>query len=553
MLLRLAIAVTGAFVGVPTFELARRHGGFSFTLGQSGGLALLVVAGASLIVASMVAVGAPRRRWVLVLPLLLALAWFAMEWGNPGAPSLVFTTGLVVAVAVPAVVLNLAVERTRLAGGWPGRVLMAAGYVVFLGFEGLWPATLYDPRAQGCPVCPRNIVLVTSDPSAWAEAVAWGVRLGTVLLCGAVVVLGWWLMAATAARRRDAGPIVLACLASLGVSLIYHARSLDAGFLGTGAPDRRLWQWQAVTLTGVAAAVIADAVRSQRAQRAMTAVVHGLGPSSSDVRETMAARLGDADLTVVYDADDGCQLDGSGRIVPPDNAVRRSATAVERDGTRLATVLHRPDIPAERVRELASAVNLALDHERLQARALAQLADIRQSGQRIIATGDAERRSLERDLHDGAQQYLVTALLELRLARRSAKELTDVERLIESSVERLRDVAHGLYPVLLERAGLEVALRSLAETRPLRLEAIPSQSIPTSAESTAYLIVEQASRMAPSSIHIVCDSDKVDIQLRVAGRVPDLNAIADRVTTMDGTLLVHTMSASTIVIATVPI
>ena len=82
-------------------------------------------------------------------------------------------------------------------------------------------------------------------------------------------------------------------------------------------------------------------------------------------------------------------------------------------------ILHRSDLldNPELIEEVASAARLALENERLQAEARAQLEDLRSSRARIIEAGDAERRRLERDLHDGAQQRLVGLSLALRLLR----------------------------------------------------------------------------------------------------------------------------------------
>src|SRR5829696_5182723 len=131
------------------------------------------------------------------------------------------------------------------------------------------------------------------------------------------------------------------------------------------------------------------------------------------------------------------------------------------------------------VDDLVSAVHLGLENEHLQAEALAQLADLRSSGARIVAEGDEGRRRLERDLHDGAQQRLVGLSLGFRLLRSqvsaSIPELEAADNEIQQAIAEVRQLARGLYPVVLGDQGLAVALYALSESRHLRVESAPSE------------------------------------------------------------------------------
>jgi len=122
------------------------------------------------------------------------------------------------------------------------------------------------------------------------------------------------------------------------------------------------------------------------------------------------------------------------------------------------------------VDDLVSAVHLGLENEHLQAEALAQLADLRSSGARIVAEGDEGRRRLERDLHDGAQQRLVGLSLGFRLLRSqvsaSIPELEAADNEIQQAIAELRQLARGLYPVVLRDQGLAVALYALSSEQP---------------------------------------------------------------------------------------
>ena len=114
-------------------------------------------------------------------------------------------------------------------------------------------------------------------------------------------------------------------------------------------------------------------------------------------------------------------------------------------------------------REIGPATRLAVDNERLRATVLAQLEDLRSSRARIVEAGDSARRRIERDLHDGAQQRLLTLSYELRLARTAADGDGDAELAtvlastadkVRAALGELRDLAHGIYPAILTEAGL---------------------------------------------------------------------------------------------------
>src|SRR5205814_4787205 len=128
----------------------------------------------------------------------------------------------------------------------------------------------------------------------------------------------------------------------------------------------------------------------------------------------------------------------------------------------VAIVNHTASV-AELEPELRAAIRLALENERLQAEVLAQLRDLRASRTRIVETSDAERRRLEHDLHDGAQQRLLALSYDLRLARAAAEAdggrevatlLASAGDEAQAALGELRELAHGIYPAILAGAGL---------------------------------------------------------------------------------------------------
>ncbi len=128
-------------------------------------------------------------------------------------------------------------------------------------------------------------------------------------------------------------------------------------------------------------------------------------------------------------------------------------------------------------------------------------ADLRASRARIVKAGDEQRRRLERNLHDGAQQRLVSAVLMLRMAQTRLTSnpgavgelLESATRELDGGLEELRELARGLHPGTLTDNGLLRALEVLAERLPLSVELdVPEERLPEHVEATAYYIASEA-------------------------------------------------------------
>ena len=144
--------------------------------------------------------------------------------------------------------------------------------------------------------------------------------------------------------------------------------------------------------------------------------------STRTLRDALAVRLLDPDLVLAYPVDGERFVDAAARPVTINARPGREATRLEHAGRPLATLVHRAGALSGRdaADELVAAIHLGLEHEQLRAQALAQVGDLRASGLRLVETGDAERRRVERDLHDGAQQRLVGLALGLRVLQARA-------------------------------------------------------------------------------------------------------------------------------------
>ncbi len=546
MRLRLVLLAVGLAFGLFTLSVARAGAGFSLALSTTFGAAALLSGGWSLMVAGLV-VGLDRRRPGMSLLLYGAgFAWFLAEWDNPATGfAVVFSVGVALYALCPAMVVHLALAYPsgRL-GSRAARLVVVAGYVITVGLLGVASAVAFSPQSQGCTVCASNLLRILDQPTLWIELNRWGVRLATAWAVAALVTIAWRLLRARRVSRRSFGLVSVCALGYLGSVLGYYVGSLDRGFLGGNERDAQLWLVQAVALVLLSIAVVADLVRARLTHRALTRLVVDLVGTTPTgyLRDAMATRLGDPDLVIGYPIDGGRFVDATAREIelPPSDG--RSMTTLRYGGSDVAVLVHRPGLldSPETVDDLVSAVHLGLENEHLQAEALVQLADLRASGLRIVAAGDEERRRLERDLHDGAQQRLVGLSLALRLLRSrtsaSVPELDAADAELQHAIAELRQLARGLYPVVLRDQGLAAALHALAESRHLRVESATSERLPAVVESTAYLLVARASESGRTTVGAVSEDGQLVVDATVEGAVTDLGDIPDRVRTLAGTL-----------------
>ena len=194
-----------------------------------------------------------------------------------------------------------------------------------------------------------------------------------------------------------------------------------------------------------------------------------------------------------------------------------------------------------------------------------QLAELRASRARIVSAGDEERRRLERDLHDGAQQRLLSLGLALQLARAklgpdangAAELLADADDELRAALDELRELAHGIHPALLTDHGLASALRSLADrsTVPVTIASLPQRRLPGPAEAAAYFLVSEALANVAKYAHasrvrvsvaeidggVAIDVDDDGVGGADPTRGSGLRGLADRVHALDGRLTLESL------------
>jgi signal transduction histidine kinase len=537
----LALGAGGVGLAIAAVSAGRSHPGWWFAGESSTALALELTAGVSLVGAGMAAwLRRPASRFGPLLA-LAGIAWFLPEWDNPDiGASFAFSAGTALLAACAPLVAHAALA-------YPGgilrsrteRALVALAYVVSVLLLGLAPALLSDPAASGCADCPRNLLLVKADASL-AESLQ---RLGLVLTpvwVGLVLALAAWRMArGSVARRRVVVPVLLPTAIYLTAFAADAVHSAGRGFLSNDPTDRALWVVQAVALCGLALGATWEWVRERRTRSALASLVVELerSPGPGGLRAAIAHRLGDPSLELHY---------GAVEARPG-----RQLTPLVSGGRRLAVVAHQPglfDDPAL-APQVASAAGLALDNERLQAELGAQLESLQASRARIVEASDAERRRLERDLHDSAQQRLVALSLSLFMTQQTHPD-AQAERavgVLRELLASLRELAHGLYPVVLADEGLAAALEALVEEPDthLRFEGpIPDERFDPRLEAAAYLLVREVARDG-GAIRLAREDGALVIGASANQVDPDeLVHLEDRVGAVGGTLHVEHRSAN---------
>jgi signal transduction histidine kinase len=491
--------------------------------------------------------------------------WFFAELNSPAAPgAAVFTLGIVLFTAAPAVMthaIHATLPRRRT---WLDGALVCAAYATCVGVLGVAAAALFDPPAEGCTDCPRNLVRLWSAPVERADLLRAGLHLTSLLLVLACAVWCWRLWRASPARRRALAPVVVPGCVYLGLAAAAHAHAWSRGFLSNDAVDRRLWLAQGAALGLTAAGVGWQRLAARRTRAAIARLVVSLAgsPRPGALGALLAMTLGDPSLELLHRSEtSGGWIDAEGRRRVLTTAPDRAVTTLVHDGTGVAALVHRPGLlDAPRlVEEIQRAGRLVIAHERLQAELRAQLEHLRASRARIVALGDAERHRLERDLHDGAQQSLVRFAWALGLAGAQvepvrAARLREVQAEVQAALAELRALAHGIFPAVLHDRGLAAAIRGLAEWTPLMVVgALPDERFDGVVETTAYFMVAALAGCDRPTVHVVSKDGRLIVQVLASTIDPEaITEVADRVGALDGSLRVERRADGTRVTAEVP-
>ena len=392
------------------------------------------------------------------------------------------------------------------------------------------------------------------------------------------VVIAIRFAAASGPGRRALLPSITgaACLL-LFVSLIL--RDLILGFR-LGVVSALDWA-VSISIVTVPAVFLIGLLRSRLARGGLTDLFRRLRDMpAGELQPALARAIGDPAMVIGYRQPDDTYVDAAGApVVLPGPGDPRAVTPIERDGAPIAALVYDRslDDDPELVEAVGAAATIALENRHLQEVGQARLTELRASRERIVAAGDAERRRIERNLHDGAQQRLV--LLAMRLSQIQSRIRADpsgAEELVTSasgelaaSLTELRELASGIHPSSLDH-GLDVALEALGmrSAVPTSVSVEPGPRLPEPVAFAAYFVTSEAltniakyARATSASVDVTRRDGNLVVTIAddgIGGADPaggsGLRGLADRVDALGGTLHVGDRPAGgTLVAAELPL
>jgi signal transduction histidine kinase len=308
-----------------------------------------------------------------------------------------------------------------------------------------------------------------------------------------------------------------------------------------------------VAQVAIPIAVLSVMLRARMARGAVADLVVELGktPTPARLRDALANALGDRSLQVAYwSPSQNGFIDALGEKMDlPEYGAGQAVTMLERNGLPEAAIIHDAILLEEPglIASVASAMRLAVENDRLTSVVEAQL---------------LERRRVERDLHDGAQQRLISLSLELRVARNALGDTGDpvlrrsLDRAADeamAALSELRDLALGIHPLILTESGLGEAVESLADRTAVDVSVdIGSERYSPAAEGAAYFVISEAlanvtkyAKATRATVRVRGLADRMTIEVRddgIGGADPQggsgLRGLADRLAALDGTITV---------------
>ncbi len=509
-----------------------------------------------------------RRPGNAIGSLMIAFAFVSYfgNWGNIDVPVLPLLGASVGQWAATPILAQIALSYPS------GRLRTTADRVV-IGLVYGWAISIcvvillvYDPRSEGCPACAWEPAPFPSRQVLDA-ATSFAQRGGAVLALMFVLVVWLRFRRATPVERRDLTPLwVAVCI----IAVVYLMSAFASPSPLADPFSYLLWELQGVLQISVPIVFVWGLLSARLARSAVGDLVVELEQPlpPGDLQASLARALGDPSLRLVY------ALEGQERWVnasgqqeslprPAEDSQSRTATLAERDGRPLAVLIHDPALDQGLVRAAAAAAGIAIENARLQAEVRAQLEEVRASRQRIVEAGDRERRRVERNLHDGAQQRLATLALSLAMLRdrdgadpATAAGVAQAAAELKQAINELRELARGIHPAILTEEGLPAAVESLADRSsfPVGVAADFDARLPEAVETAAYFVVSES--LANVAKYARASSARVKLSrcngtLRVEvlddgiggadpGRGSGLRGLEDRISAVRGSFCVET-------------
>jgi signal transduction histidine kinase len=564
--------------------------------GVDEGSAGLAAAGRASMVLVPVAVGcyAWHRRPDQPFGLLLLAAgfgWFLTTLAESD-DSVLYSVGRIAAWFVELELIYLVLSFPS--GRIPERVdrALVAGAVLLVAVLYL-PTALIDPDFPvpapytSCDGgCPDNAFFLLDTEPGFVDSVVRPLRdaLAAFFFLAVTIRLAQRISRSTRLMRRALSPVLtVAVLRFLAAGLFIIVRRADPA-----GPAMDTLGWAAAL--GLPAMAAGFFVGLLRWRLFVAGALQSLGlkiregTDAETLRTTLAEALEDPTLRLLYrdSAADGRWRDQHGREVAlPEPGSGQRHTKI-RDGRRdLAAIVYDDALrdQEELVQAAAGYVRVTLENRRLYAEVEASLEEVRDSRARMVTSADRERRRIERDLHDGAQQRLVALRIRLELAEQALDDdpaagraqLRALGAEVEETLEEIRALAHGVYPPLLSDQGLAEALRAAALRAPVKVT-ISADGIgryPPETESAVYFCcleaLQNSAKHAGGGTRVsvsLAEEDRLRFEVRDDGRGFSVESIAgagltnmrDRVTALGGDVSITSEPGRGVIVAgSVPI
>ena len=414
------------------------------------------------------------------------------------------------------------------------------------------------------------------------------VYLACVVIGSGLVIRRWFL--GGRARRRAMSPLFgpmvpITIFFLLSAAYFLGERIAPIPFVGLKTVVGDLTTAFPLLLVALPAGFLVGVLRSGLDMSSVGDLVVKLsgGLAPERLQPALAQVLHDPSLEVAYwlPAQEWfADLEGRRLELPTDDS-ERAVSLLGDPSSPIAALVYDSSLVHEGqlVDAAAAAVRMALENARLQVQLRAQLEEVRQSRARLVEAADSERQRVERDLHDGAQQQLVTLLLSMQTTKKEAMRHSDLEtaKMVDANVaalkmalDELRELARGIHPTILTQAGLVPAIGSLTERCPIPVEVIGELGdvrLAPPLEAALYFVVSEAitNAVKHSRARHVCVSIGRRSELAIVEVSDDgvggaqlslgsgLRGLTDRVAAVGGRLMVKSDQAGgTIVHAEVP-
>jgi signal transduction histidine kinase len=441
-----------------------------------------VLVGVSFIAAGLVAWTRDRANRTGALMIAVGLLWFLGRFGIASDPTL------------------------RTIGTWVGQLHLAVFIHLLLAF----PAGRLDSTAVRLLVGAAylNVVVLDHAPQLFSiEAAARMVSLSGVvnalIFAGVLGFLVHRWHGGSEPWRRRVGPLLWLGAIALATLVLFFVNEI----LAEPIANPPFWLFLAA-YAGFPVLFLVGLLRIRLARASVAELLLELERPMAphELRAALARAFGDSTVEIAYwlaDEHRYVDLDGQAMTVPPQSQAR-AVTLVEREGRRVAAIVHDRalDDDPQMLRAAAAAAALALDNASLQAALGARLQELAASRRRIVQAADDERKRIERNLHDGTQQRLTSIALELALAASkmssdpgaAGQALDHARSGLATALAELRDLSQGIHPGNLTERGLGPSVEDLAYASPLPIRVVNNLAtrLDEPIEAAAYYIVAEA-------------------------------------------------------------